>query len=247
MGWRTPRDAQFRTDSHTRDWRRVEASRDAVSGTGDSALGAIGLLSTSGMQIDDGGLVNFDTSITWQQLEERLARTTNPRHRVMLQTVIDHAKAEARGDVDGLMATLSDDPQYHYWNAGRDWGPKGQARVRAYYEGFVASGAGFFESYKPRIVVDDDNVVTENVMRGIVPGAVARARGCDIDDVEGHYLVTARVTIFWPFNEAAELVGEDSYGSSDATDCQRVPDDELPAEYVAMLDAIGFGGVAAFR
>ena len=192
--------------------------------------------------------MDLDQSISWQQLEERLARTTSPRHRLMLQTVIDHAKAESRGDVDGLMATLSDDPQYHFWNpTGQDWGPKGLTGVREFYEKFVVSGAGFFESYKPRIVVDDDNVVTESVMRGIVPGVIARARGCDIDDVNGHYLVTARTAIFWPFDEEGKLIGEDSYGVSDATACRRVADDELPAEYVAMLDAIGFVGVPASR
>jgi hypothetical protein len=181
----------------------------------------------------------FDQSLSWQQLEERLASTTDPRHRKMLQTVIDHAKAEAAGDVDGLMATLVDDPQYHFWSNGNDWGPKGREGVRAFYESFVASGAGFFESYKPRIVVDDSNVVTESVMRGIVPGAVAQARGCAVPDVDGHYVVTARTVIFWPFDEAGELVGEDSYGSSDVTDFHRVPDEELPSEYVAMLEAIG--------
>jgi len=189
--------------------------------------------------------VEFDQSISWQGLDERLARTTNPRHRKMLQTVIDHARAETEGDVDGLMATLSDDPQYHFWSAGRDWGPKGRAAVRAFYEQFVASGAGFFESHKPRIVVDDDNVVTESVMRGIVPGVVARARGCEVPDENGHYVVTARTAIFWPFNDACELIGEDSYGSSDVTECQRVPDDELPRAYVAMLDAIGFATAPA--
>ena len=191
--------------------------------------------------------MEFDQSISWQRLEERLTRTTNPRHRKMLQTVIDHASAEARGDVDGLMATLGTDPEYHFWAAGHDWGPKGRDGVRAYYEDFVASGAGFFESYKARIVVDDDNVVTESVMRGIVPGVVARARGCDVPDVNGHYLVTARTAIFWPFNEACELIGEDSYGSSDVNDFELVPDDELPAAYVAMLDAIGFAGAPARR
>jgi hypothetical protein len=183
--------------------------------------------------------VDFDQNVSWRGLEERLARTTDHRHRTMLQTVIDHAKAESRGDVDGLMATLSPDPQYHFWSAGRDWGPKGREGVRAFYEQFVATGAGFFESDKTRIVVDDYTVVTESVMRGIVPGAVARARGCDVPDVDGHYLVTARTAIFWPFDEAGRLVGEDSYGSSDVTDCHRVPEAELPTEYLAMLEAVG--------
>jgi hypothetical protein len=191
--------------------------------------------------------VDFDQSLSWQALEERLARTTDPRHRTMLETVIRHAKAEANGDVDGLMATVSEDPQYHFWSGGRDWGPKGRSAVRAFYDDLVASGAGFFESPKPRIVVDDDNVVTESVMRGIVPGVVARARGCDVPDLDGHYLVTARTAIFWPFDAACELIGEDSYGSSDTTDFVRVPDHELPAAYLSMLEAIGFAGAPAPR
>jgi hypothetical protein len=84
-------------------------------------------------------------------------------------------------------------------------------------------------------------------MRGIVPGAVARARGCAVDDIDGHYYVTARTAIFWPFDAAGELVGEDSYGSADVTDCRRVDDADLPAAYIAMLEAIGFEGVPARR
>jgi len=183
--------------------------------------------------------MDFDQTISWRGLEDRLARTDNPRHRKMLQTVIDHAKAESYGDVDGLMATLGDDPQYHFWSGGTDWGPKGADAVRAYYRDFVASGAGFFESYKARIVVDDDNVVTESVMRQLVPGRVAQQRGYDVPDVDAHYVVTARTAIFWPFDESCTLIAEDSYGSSDLRDLTLVPDDELPADYVAMLDAIG--------
>jgi hypothetical protein len=187
--------------------------------------------------------VEFDQTISWQRIEERLARTTNPRHRKMLQTVIDHARAEAHGDVDGLMATLVEDPQYHFWSNGQDWGPKGRDGVRAFYEDFVASGAGFFESFKPRIVVDDETVVTECVMRGLVPGAIARQRGYDVPDADGHYVVTARTAIFWPFDEAGELIGEDSYGSSDVRDFEQVAEEDLPPAYVAMLEAVGLAGV----
>src|SRR5690242_1618554 len=161
--------------------------------------------------------MDFDQGITWYGLEDKLERTTNPRHRGMLQIVIDHAKAETRADVDGLMTTLGDDPQYHFWSGGKDWGPKGLDAVRKYYDDFVASGAGFFESEKVRVVVDDDNVVTESVMRQLVPGRIALERGYDIPDPDGHYVVYARTAIFWPFDEAGTLIGEDSYGSSDNT------------------------------
>jgi len=183
--------------------------------------------------------MDFDQGITWYGLEEKLERTTNPRHRQMLETVIEHAKSETRGDVDGLMSTLGDDPQYHFWSGGKDWGPKGLDAVRKYYDDFVASGAGFFESFKARTVVDDDNVVTESVMRGIIPGRVAKRRGYAIDDLDAHYLVFNRTAIFWPFDESCTLIGEDSYGTSDLKDITLIPDDELPDEYVAMLEAIG--------
>jgi hypothetical protein len=180
-------------------------------------------------------MLAFDQTITWQQLQERLDRTTSPRQRRMLQTVIDHAKAEAAGDVDGLMATLSADPRYHFWSGGQDWGPKGRTAVRGFYENFVAGGEGFFESRKSRIVVDDHTVVTETELRQLVPGAVAAKRGYAIPDADGHYLVFARTVILWPFNEAGELVGEDSYGSSDTSVFEQVPYSELPAGYLAML------------
>ncbi len=183
-------------------------------------------------------MVEFDQGVTWQDLEARLAVTTNPRHRQMLQVVIDHGKAEAAGDVDALIASLSADPEYRFWSHGRDVGPKGRDEIRAFYDEFVASGAGFFESRKIRIVVDDDTIVTENAMRGIVPGNLARARGYAVDDIDGHYLVTNRTVILWVFDESCSLVGEDSYASSDINDIQRVPDDELPDVYLAMLDAI---------
>ena len=82
--------------------------------------------------------------------------------------------------------------------------------------------------------------VTESVMRQLVPGRVAQQRGYTIPDVDAHYVVTARVAIFWPFDESCTLMAEDSYGSSDLRDLTVVPDDELPADYVAMLIAIGF-------
>lgn len=189
-------------------------------------------------------MLTFDQTITWRHLEERLARTTSPRHRHMLQTVIDHARAESAASVDGLMATLCADPQYHFWSNGKDWGPKGHAAVRGFYENFVARGEGFFESHKARIVVDDDTVVTETEMRQLVPGAVAAQRGYAIPDPDGHYLVFARTVILWPFNQAGELVGEDSYGSSDTSVFEQVPDEELPAGYVAMLRSIGLAGSA---
>jgi len=184
-------------------------------------------------------MVDFDLSITWQGVEKRLAETTNPRHRTMLETLIAHGKGEAACDANALMATLNDDPQYHFWGNGVDRGPKGFDAVRNYYIDFVRSGAAFFESSKARIVMDDDNIVTECEMRQLMPGSVALARGYQVPDPNGPYLTNLRTVIFWPFDEDARLVGEDSYGSSDNTSFEQIPEDQLPREYIAMLESIG--------
>ena len=173
--------------------------------------------------------MDIDQSATWRDLEVRLATTTDPRHRQMLQVVIDHGKAEAAGDVDALVDSLSADPEYRFWSQGRDVGPKGRAEIRSFYDNFVASGSEAF---------NDDTIVTENAMRGIVSGNLARTRGYAIDDLDGHYFVTNRTVILWVFDEFCALVGEDSYASTDIDDIQRVPDHQLPAAYLAMLEAL---------
>src|SRR3954469_17451491 len=115
---------------------------------------------------------DIQQSRMWTALEERLAVTSDSRHRQMLAVVIEHAKAEAVRSVERLLATLVDDPQYHFWVNGRDLGPKGAAEVRAYYVDFVVNGGAIFESPKDRIVVDDHCVVTEASVLNLVSGVI---------------------------------------------------------------------------
>jgi hypothetical protein len=84
-------------------------------------------------------------------------------------------------------------------------------------------------------------------LRQLVPGGVAARRGYAIPDPGGHYLVYARTVILWPFNEAGELLGEDSYGSSDTSVFELVPFDELPPDYVAMLHQTAFADAQGVR
>ena len=97
----------------------------------------------------------IDPTKTWELVEERLSRTTNERHRQVLGIVLEHMKAEAVPDMDRLMATLSPNPDYHFWYANTDMGPKTTEGVRAYYEAFVASGANHLVFEIDRLAVDD--------------------------------------------------------------------------------------------
>ena len=183
--------------------------------------------------------IDFDRSLGWKALEARLAATESPRQRTILQTVIDHSKAEAAFDLDGLMATLVADPQYHFWSGGKDRGPKGYAAVRQYYEDFVKSGGAVICSPKERIIVDDDSVCTESTLTTLASGRIAKARGYNIDDESAHYLLPMRNTVLWSFDADGRANGEDAYSMFDPDEFTKVEKAELPDFYVGYLASIG--------
>lgn len=174
----------------------------------------------------------IDPTRSWRPLEERLATTTSERQRAVLGVVIEHMKAEAAPDLDALMATMAPDPDYHFWNNGRDTGPKGFEVLRQYYADFVASRTNVLEFELDRIVVDDDCVVTEGYLKQIYPGDVAVAAGL-AEDASTAYLVVNRQLILWPVNADAKLVAEDSYQSGPVSVTPVAPED-LPQAYLDM-------------
>src|SRR5579862_5891164 len=107
----------------------------------------------------------IDPNKTWVVVEERLATETDPVLRRNLETILAHMKAEAVGDLDGLLATLADGVAYHAYGADGSNSPTGKAGVRKFYEDFIASGATRLELDIDRLVVDQRCVLTEGVMR----------------------------------------------------------------------------------
>ena len=134
-------------------------------------------------------MVLIDPNRTWAKVEERLATESDPVLRRNLETVLEHMKAESVGDLDGLLATLSDDVQYHaYGTTEALMNPRGKEGVRAFYEAFIASGATRLQLDVDRLVVDRDCILTEGVMRMAYPGRTLLARGIEVDDPDAYYL-----------------------------------------------------------
>ncbi len=155
----------------------------------------------------------IDPNRTWELLEQRLAVTTDARHRVVLGAVIEHMRAEAAPDLDRLMATLNPAPDYHFWNGGQDVGPKGTEGVRTYYIDFLATRTNILEYELDRLVVDDH---------------------CLVDDEAADYLVVFRQLILWPVDEDGLIQGEDSYHSGPSS-VTKLSFEELPQEYVDLV------------
>jgi hypothetical protein len=162
--------------------------------------------------------MKIDPSNTWRTVEERLKREKSPRLRRNLETVLAHMKAETVGDLEGLMATITTKREPHYHAYGTDdpvLSPKGRDAVRQFYTAFVASGAVKLELDVDRLVVDDDVVVTEGLMKIAYPGSLLKLMGHAVDDADAFYLFQTPMCILWPMDEDGLVIGEDTYTAGD--------------------------------
>jgi SnoaL-like domain len=172
----------------------------------------------------------IDPRVTYRKVEERLETETDPVLRRNLETLLAHMKAEMAGDVDRLLATLSENPQYHaYGSDDPASSPVGRDGVRAFYDRFIASGAGQLQLDIDRLVVDKECILTEGLMRIAYPGRTLRAMGIDVDDPDAYYMYEARMATLWPFDEHGLAKGEDTYTGGDGfagiADRKLAPDD----------------------
>jgi hypothetical protein len=125
-------------------------------------------------------------------------------------------RAEAAPDLSALMATVAENACYHAWGTADPlYSPRGKAAVRAFYEAFIASGAHRLELDVDRLVVDDDCVVTEGVMRIAYPGAIVALLGHAVADPDAYYLFETRMVVVWPMSEDGLVLGEDTYTVGD--------------------------------
>ncbi|HEU4359918.1 MAG TPA: nuclear transport factor 2 family protein [Mycobacterium sp.] len=179
----------------------------------------------------------IDPTRTWAPLVERLAETTNERHRAVLGVVIEHMKGEAAPDLDRVMATLSTEPDYHFWMGGQDVGPKTTDGVRSYYLDFLGTRTNVLEFEIERLIVDDNNVVTEGNMKQLYPGSLATAiLGVEVDDPDADYLVMYRQLLVWPIDASGKIIGEDSYFGG-VRSVTKVARDDLPQQYIDLVHA----------
>jgi hypothetical protein len=162
--------------------------------------------------------MRIDPNNTWRKVEERLKLETQPRRRRNLETVLAHMKAEAAGDLDGLMGTITTRKTPHYHAFGTDdpiLSPRGRDAVRQFYAAFVASGAVKLELDVRRLIVDDDFVITEGLMKIAYPGNLLRLMGHAVDDPDAFYLFQTPMCVIWPMDDDGKVIGEDTYTGGD--------------------------------
>ena len=153
----------------------------------------------------------IDSRRNWRIIDELLEQETDSWRIQMLSQLKEHVQAECGGDLDALMATLIDDPQFHNWNGTEDAGPKGYDNLREFYSNLIASGSNRFEYAIERIVIGDDTLVTEGEIRVPFAGAMLKAMGREDVKDDAFYATVGRTVTFWPFARDGRIIGEDIY------------------------------------
>lgn len=180
----------------------------------------------------------IDQSVTFRLIKQRIAQTSNERHLKMLTQLLKHAEAEAAGDIDTVMETLSAHPAYRSFGGPPHMQPVGRDGVREFYVNEVVNGGKYFFEYDlDRLVVDDYAIVTEGDFRSLYWGRDAQKDGLPVDDPDGFYLLHVRMLIVWPFDEDANITAEDSYSAMTRPDfLQKIEDSQVPATFRAYLE-----------
>lgn len=174
---------------------------------------------------ESGGLfVEPDGRRTLAAIRQRRDRIENPKHRAMVEVVLQHLECEIVDfDIDKLMATLVDEPVYHTRGGrfARDevLVVRGRAAVRKTYTDLMAAPGGFppFEIKVDHFLVDDDGVYFDGQLSMVWPGVTLQAFGHRPEDPDARYLETVWTGQMMPF-VGGLMRGEDlCYGPSRLT------------------------------
>jgi len=155
----------------------------------------------------------IDQRLTYLGIGERIGSTSNPRHKLMLGRLYQHARGEVEEDLEAVLATLAPNPVYKVQTQGPEMNPHGLEGVRRFYiEQIFGKGRHIFESANNRIIVADDAIVTEGIVKIVMWGRDLIEQGnLAADDPDGVYLLTYNSLMVWPYDEEARILGEESW------------------------------------
>ena len=151
----------------------------------------------------------IDPERSWLALEKRMASESNARRRAVLARVRDHMRDELRELLEPVMATLSDEPLYHFHGMPGFDVLRGRPAVESYYRQMFSAGRMNAEFVIERIAVDDNTVVTEGKMIALADRASMPADQPKQDAAQ--FLAVTPLLVVWPVTEDGMLIGENIY------------------------------------
>lgn len=180
----------------------------------------------------------FDPSHIVEVAERCRDEVHTPRQRQILQNFIDHARAEAHGDYDTLMASCSRKRQsYTAYGAGEGYQaglPQSYEELVHHYRALIEMNIYLIHFEVEKLFVGEDELVVEGIVHQLYPSElITGIYGIDVEDPQGVYQLTKRTCIFFVFDEDGRGCGEHAYsnGPTSAANITRVPPELVPEAF----------------
>ncbi|MFC9355124.1 hypothetical protein ACFTZB_00870 [Rhodococcus sp. NPDC057014] len=168
----------------------------------------------------------------FEEIDEQIASTMDPRHQAILRTYMWHAAFELCGEVDSLFAPdmMVDNPVYKILGLGTD--------TLQVHRGKESVRKRFYENLNEAIVLayDETRAVADwglaffCTVGTVVTAQQLAATGHAVDDPTATYLIEHFCGERWPFDDRARLVGEEVYQIGDPVISKLAPEDVFTVE-----------------
>lgn len=183
-------------------------------------------------------MFDFDITETNVAVRRLLERTTNPRHRYLLQAYDRHRNLEMAGRYEEIFAPemTVEHPVYNFDLFGEEFVLDGREQVMAVYAEWTSTAQCVFYAEGEELAVGDHMIVSRATLFQQTPGAVLVAAGVPADpDVT--YLAKTREAMVWPYDDRGRLIGEDvwEYTTDEREFIPIAPEDVLTVEESAQL------------
>jgi hypothetical protein len=181
----------------------------------------------------DGRMTKLDLTNVPRELDELIGSSPSARHRHMLENVRRHYLLESTGRVEEILAPdmTVEHPVYYVDLDGSSRTLRGRAEVRSFYkevEGVV------FACEETAHAITDAAYWFESWFNFYLPGAAVGR------DEDAWYLRRQWITMRWPYDSRARLIGERIYEHADIGELVQIDASQVitPAEARRILDPL---------
>lgn len=155
-------------------------------------------------------MFEYDITETNIAVERLLERTTNPRHRFLLETYNRHRYLEMAGRYEEIFAPemTVEHPVYRFDMLDEKLVLDGREQVMAVYADWAEKGQCIFYAEDEQLAVGDHMVVSRSTLFQQTPGAVLVESGVEVDP-QATYLMKSRESMIWPYDDRCRMIGEE--------------------------------------
>ena len=206
-------------------------------------------------------MAKFDVTKLNVAVDKLLETTENPRHRFLLQAYSRHRYLEVAGRYDEIFTPdmMSNDPVYHFHQAGVETVLRGQDQVKSLYRMWSETNQTIFFVESEQVAVADNFIASvattyqqvsgkglkQGKFLSYLPSSISRLllektlgkKEHKPDDNDMFLYKTIGMQMIWPYDDRGRLMGEDVWEPepSEADLIKLDPADVLTTEESAKL------------